>query len=162
MLLSGCIAALVALTSSIKAPVISKQEQQARFEKAVQMIKKYETLHQPRHWPLIGYGHMVMKGEKYSRSKALGEKEAEALLRKDLLKNCAVFREYGSDSLLLGTLAYNIGSGKVKNSALAKMLRSGNRDIRSTYLGYNKYNGKPHKGLTRRRIEEYEALFSGK
>lgn len=161
MLLCGCIAALVSLTSSSKAPVISKQEQQARFEKAVQLIKKYETLHQPRHWPLVGYGHMVMKGEKFSRNKAMSEKEAEALLRKDLLKNCAVFREYGSDSLLLGTLAYNIGSGKVKNSALARSLRAGNRNVRSLYLSHNKYRGKTHRGLTERRIAEFDILFAG-
>ena len=34
------------------------------FEKAVTIIKKYETLHQPKHWPLVGYGHKVLPGEK--------------------------------------------------------------------------------------------------
>lgn len=79
------------------------------FEQAVSIIKKYEGMHHPRHWPLVGYGHKVLPGEKYSRSATLSEKQADALLRKDLLKNCAVFREYGADSLLLGTLAYNNG-----------------------------------------------------
>lgn len=133
--------------------------QDSLFEVAVSIIKKYETLHQPRHWPLVGYGHMVLPGEKFSRTKAMGEKEADALLRKDLLKNCAVFRSYGADSLLLGVLAYNIGSGAAKSSSVAKKLASGNRDIESNYLAHCRYRGKVHAGIKRRRIEEFEALF---
>ena len=129
------------------------------FEKAVEIIKKYETLHQPKHWPLVGYGHMVRPGEKFSRSKAMAPDKAEELLRKDLLKNCAVFRSYGADSLLLGVLAYNIGSGAVKKSSVVRKLNEGNRDIRDTYISYSKYRGKPHTQLRNRRIEEFEALF---
>lgn len=33
------------------------------FETAVEIIKKYETLHTPRNWPYIGYGHRVLPGE---------------------------------------------------------------------------------------------------
>jgi len=51
------------------------------FEVAVGIIKKYETLHQPRHWPLVGYGHLILPGEKFSRTKPLSEPEADALLR---------------------------------------------------------------------------------
>lgn len=129
------------------------------FEKAVEIIKKYETLHQPKHWPLVGYGHKVLPGEKFSRNKAMDAKQAEDLLRKDLLKNCAVFRSYGADSLLLGVLAYNIGSGTVRKSSLAKKLKEGNRDIRDIYIAYSKYRGKTHTQLKNRRIEEFETLF---
>ncbi|MDE6717229.1 MAG: hypothetical protein K2J70_03460 [Muribaculaceae bacterium] len=129
------------------------------FEQAVQIIKKYEGLHSTRHWPLIGYGHLVMPGEKFSRSKALSKKEAEALLRKDLLKNCAVFREYGKDSLLLGVLAYNIGAGATLKSAVVKKLKSGNRNIKDSYLAHCRYKGKVLSGLKKRRVEEFEALF---
>ncbi len=129
------------------------------FEKAVEIIKKYETLHQPKNWPLVGYGHKVLPGEKFSRTKALSEKEADELLRKDLLKNCAIFREFGPDSLLLGVLAYNIGSGAAKRSAVARKLAQGNRDIRATYLSYSKYRGKTHSGIKQRRAEEFETLF---
>lgn len=129
------------------------------FEKAVQIIKKYETLHQPKHWPLVGYGHMVLPGEKFSRTKAMGEAEAEELLRKDLLKNCAVFRSYGADSLLLGVLAYNIGSGAAMRSSVAKKLKAGDRDIYDNYIAHSKYRGKTHNMLKQRRIEEFEALF---
>lgn len=129
------------------------------FEKAVEIIKNYETLHQPKHWPLVGYGHKVMPGEKFSRTKAMGEKEAEELLRKDLLKNCAVFRSFGADSLLLGVLAYNIGPGATMKSSIVKKLKEGNRDIKDIYLSYSKYKGKTLSQLKRRRIEEFETLY---
>ncbi len=139
--------------TSLPAPVTDP------FEQAVSIIKKYEGMHQPRHWPLVGYGHKVLPGEKYSRSATLSEKQADALLRKDLLKNCAVFREYGADSLLLGTLAYNIGSGNVKRSGVTAALRNGNRDIRTLYLAHCRYRGKQLSQLQRRRVEEFETLF---
>ncbi len=139
--------------TSLPAPVTDP------FEQAVSIIKKYEGMHQPRHWPLVGYGHKVLPGEQYSRSATLSEKQADALLRKDLLKNCAVFREFGADSLLLGTLAYNIGSGNVKRSGVTSALRNGNRDIRELYLAHCRYRGKTLSQLQRRRVEEFEALF---
>lgn len=129
------------------------------FEVAVGIIKKYETLHQPRHWPLVGYGHLILPGEKFSRTKALPEPEADALLRKDLLKNCAVFRNFGADSLILGVLAYNIGSGATKSSSVAKKLAAGDRDIYENFIAHCRYKGKPHAGIRQRRIEEYNALF---
>lgn len=145
--------------SSGKAPDVAPEIQDTLFERAVEMIKKYETINKPSHWPYVGYGHLVMPGEKFSRTKALSEAEADALLRKDLLKNCAVFRSYGADSLLLGVLAYNIGSGNVKKSTVAKLLREGNRDIAASYLAHCRYRGKQHAGLRKRRAEELDKLF---
>ncbi len=135
------------------------KEETSDFEKAVQIIKKYETLHQPRHWPLVGYGHKVLPGEKFSRKRAMSEADADALLRKDLLKNCAVFREFGADSLLLGVLAYNIGSGATLRSSVVRKLKAGNRDIYSSYIAHARYRGKIHSQIQRRRIEEFETLF---
>lgn len=139
----------------------SQKQQQtvSDFEKAVEIIKKYETIHQPRHWPFVGYGHKVLPGEKFSRKKALSEAEADALLRKDLLLNCARFRSFGADSLLLGVLAYNIGSGATLRSSVAKKLKEGNRDIYESYVAHSRYRGKVHSGIRQRRIEEFEALF---
>lgn len=128
------------------------------FEQAVAIIKKYEGLHHAKNWPLVGYGHKVQPGERFSRA-TLSETKAEELLRKDLLKNCAVFREFGADSLLLGTLAYNIGSGNVKRSQVTRELRNGNRDIRELYLRHCRYRGKTLSQLQRRRIEEFDMLF---
>ncbi len=140
------------------APAIPRPEV-SPFEQAVEIIKKYEGMHSPGHWPLVGYGHKVLPGEKFSRKRTLSEKEAEALLRKDLLKNCAVFREFGADSLLLGVLAYNIGSGATMRSSVVRKLRKGDRNIRGNYIAHCRYRGKVHNQIKRRRIEEFENLF---
>lgn len=71
------------------------------FERAVLIIKKFETLHKPKHWPYVGYGHQVQPGEPYRRGVQLTERQADALLRKDLRKFCALYSQYGKDSLLL-------------------------------------------------------------
>lgn len=139
--------------------VTEQKEELSDFEKAVQIIKKYETLHQPKHYPFVGYGHMVRPGESFSRTKALSESEADKLLRKDLLKNCAKFRSYGADSLILAVLAYNIGSGAASRSTVAKKLKEGDRNIYESYVAHSRYKGKVLSQLKRRRIEEYETLF---
>ena len=59
----------------------TESESISDFEKAIQIIKKYEGMHQPRHWPFVGYGHKVLRGETFSRTKTMTEAEAEALLR---------------------------------------------------------------------------------
>lgn len=138
---------------------LTEKEQISDFDKAVEIIKKYEGLHQPKHWPLIGYGHKVLPGEKYSRSKALSEAEADALLRKDLKKNCAVFRQFGADSLLLGVLAYNIGSGATLRSSVVTKLKAGNRNIYENYIAHSRYRGKVNTQIQKRRKEEFEQLF---
>lgn len=129
------------------------------FEKAVEIIKKYESLHSTRHWPFVGYGHKVVNGDNFSRKKALTESQADALLRSDLLKLCKFFRSYGADSLLMATLAYNIGPGAASRSSVAKKLKVGNRDIRTSYLAHSRYKGKTLSQLKRRRTEEFNTLF---
>ena len=52
------------------------------FERAVLIIKKFETLHRPCHWPAVGYGHMVQPGEPFRRGVQLTERQADALLRR--------------------------------------------------------------------------------
>lgn len=151
--LNPSITAQASTTPSTELPAVD------HFEKAVELIKKYETLHQPRHWPLVGYGHKVLPGENFPRNKALSEDRADALLRADLKKNCALFREFGADSLLLGVLAYNIGSGATKRSSVVTALKAGNRNIRDLYLAHCRYKGKVHQQIKNRRIEEFDALF---
>lgn len=87
------------------------------FERAVLIIKKFETLHKPKHWPYVGYGHQVQPGEPYRRGVQLSERQADALLRKDLRKFVALYDDFRSnDALLLGVLAYNCGPGVVNKS----------------------------------------------
>ena len=129
------------------------------FERAVLIIKKFETLHKPKHWPYVGYGHQVQPGEPYRRGVQLTEAQADALLRKDLAKFCALYSQYGKDSVLLGALAYNCGPGVVNKSSILKKLKSGDRNIFKAYTSHCRYKGKWHKGLYNRRLTELAALF---
>ena len=129
------------------------------FERAVIIIKHFETLHKPKHWPYVGYGHQVQPCEPYRRGVQLTEAQADALLRKDLRKLCALYSKYGKDSVLLGALAYNCGPGIVNKSTVLKNLKSGNRDIFKSYVSHCRYKGKKHKGLYQRRLTELAALF---
>ena len=137
-------------TEPIKAPT---------FEDAIAIIKKYEGLSGPSHWPFIGYGHKVMPGEKFTRGKKLTEAEADALARKDYAKLCARYREFGADSLLLAALAYNCGPGVVAKSSVLSKLKAGNRDIEASYIAHSRYKGKQLSQLKRRRQEELATLF---
>lgn len=129
------------------------------FERAVIIIKKYETLHRPKDYPYVGYGHRVLPGEPYRRGVQLTEKQADALLRKDLRKFVSLYKAYGKDALLLGVLAYNCGPGVVNKSTVLKKLKSGNRDIFKSYTAHCRYKGKFHKQLHQRRLTEFAALF---
>ena len=121
------------------------------FERAVLIIKKFETLHQLR--------HRIQPGERFPQHRPLTEREADALLRKDLAKFCALYSQYGKDCILLGTLAYNIGPGAVNKSSVVRMLKAGNRDIFKSYTSHCHYKGKFHKQLYRRRVTEIMLLF---
>ena len=85
------------------------------FERAVCCIKFFEGLHQAKDYPYIGYGHRIQPGAHFRLP--LTRKQADALLRRDLRKLCKMFRSYGKDSLLLATLAYNVGYGTLMGHA---------------------------------------------
>ena len=128
------------------------------FERAVIIIKKFETLHKPRHWPTICYGHVVQPGERFVR-RQYSEREADALLRKDYARFCELYKEYGKDRYILAALAYNIGPGAVNKSSVLKKLKAGDRNIFKAYTAHCKYKGRFHKGLYKRRCQELAALF---
>ena len=152
--------AIVALTATSPAFATKRSIMELPlFERAVLIIKHFETLHQLKHRPYYGYGHRILPGERFPQSRPLTESEADALLRKDLKKFCAMYSKYGKDSILLGTLAYNIGPGAVNKSSVLKKLKSGNRDIFKSYVSHCRYKGKKHKGLYTRRLTEFAALF---
>ena len=85
------------------------------FERAVCCIKFFEGLHHAQDYPYIGFGHRIQPGEHFRLP--LTRKQADALLRRDLRKLCKLFRSYGKDSLLLATLAYNVGYGTLMGNA---------------------------------------------
>ena len=101
----------------------------------------------------------TLPGEPYRRGVQLTEAQADALLRKDLAKLCAMYSRYGKDSVLLGALAYNCGPGVVNKSTVLKKLKAGNRDIFKSYVSHCRYKGKWHKGLYNRRLTEIALLF---
>ena len=103
-------------------------------------------------------------GERYS-ARTMTKRQADALLRKDLRKFCAMFRKFGRDSLLLATLAYNVGpyrllgSGKIPKSTLIRKLEAGDRNIYREYIAFCNYKGKRHAMLLKRRKAEFALLY---
>lgn len=62
----------------------------------------------------------------------------------------------------LVSLTYNIGVGNLVSSTLVKILKSGNNkaEIAKQFLRWDKANGKPLAGLTRRRNAEAELFLT--
>lgn len=134
-----------------------------KFELAVSLVKQFEGLHGKDKFPYYGYGHRQLPGENlsYDMTKA----EAEALLRRDLMKRYALFRSYGKDALLLTVLSYNVGTsallgyGKRPKSRLLRKLEAGDRDIYREYISYCHYRGRKVKSIERRRKMEFLLLY---
>ena len=74
------------------------------FERAMRCTKYFEGWHSEKHHPYVGYGHKLLPGERYS-ARTMTKWQADALLRKDLRKFCAMFRQFGKDSLLLSEIS---------------------------------------------------------
>lgn len=129
------------------------------YERAILLIKHFETMHHPRHWPYVGYGHQVQPSDPYRRGVQLTEAQADALLRKDFNKFCSYYRHMGRDSIICAVLAYNCGPGVVNKSSFYKKLKAGNRDIAASYVAHCRYRGKSHPGLRDRRYCELLLLF---
>ena len=114
------------------------------FERAVRCTKYFEGWHSEKHHPYVGWGHKILPGERYS-ARTMTKRQADALLRKDLRKFCAMFRQFGKDSLLLATLAYNVGpyrllgSKTIPKSTLIKKLEAGDRNIYREYIAFCNY-----------------------
>ncbi|MGH6701645.1 glycoside hydrolase family protein [Bacteroides hominis] len=127
-------------------------------------VSESRGLHSEKHHPYVGWGHQVPPGERYS-ARTMTKRQADALLRKDLRKFCAMFRKFGRDSLLLATLAYNVGpyrllgSGKIPKSTLIRKLEAGDRNIYREYIAFCNYKGKRHAMLLKRRKAEFALLY---
>ena len=76
------------------------------FERAVRCTKFFEGWHSEKHHPYVGWGHKLLPGERYS-ARTMTKRQADALLRKDLRKFCAMFRQFGKDSLILSEISDN-------------------------------------------------------
>jgi lysozyme len=114
----------------------------------------------------IGYGHT---GDEVYSGQTISQTQAEELLRGDLEK----FESYVEEAVevqlndsqfsALVCFCFNVGPGTdgFGGSTLLKLVNEGNyREAANQFLVWNKVNGEPWLGLTRRRLAE-RSLFLG-
>ena len=134
------------------------------MERAFLCTRHFEGWHDQSCYPYVGWGHRLQKGESYS-ARTMTKRQADALLREDLRKFIGIFRNFGRDSVLLGTLAFNVGpakllgNGRYPKSRLIKKLEAGDRDIYHEYVAFCHYKGKRHAMLLKRRKAEFALLY---
>jgi lysozyme len=141
-------------------------------QKAIDLIKKFEGFSAKRYLcpagePTIGYGHVILPTDKFNNSTTLTEKEAEEILKKDL-----VSREDAVNSLVkvkinqnkfdaLVSLVYNIGIGSFKVSTLLKFTNDGLfEEVPNQFRRWKYVKGKISNGLIARREEEIKLWLS--
>ena len=76
------------------------------FERAIVCIKHFEGLHTWKDYPYVGYGHRLLPGERFTA--AMTERQADSLLRTDLMKRLMMFKDYGKDVLFLSEISDKI------------------------------------------------------
>ena len=147
----------------VKAQSLEELKKMPMFERSVAVIKRFESWHGPEAGNYVGYGHRILPGENLSHD--MTKTEADSLLRADLLVRCAIFRRFYTDSLLLATLSYQVGHGrllgygKYPKSKLIQKLERGDRDIYREYVSFRRWKGKVIPSIERRRKMEFELLF---
>lgn len=109
--------------------------------------------------PTIGFGTTtgVKIGDKITPVKALERALTDVNAFEAALKKCVKvpLHQYEYDAYV--SLSYNIGSKAFCDSTLVKLLNNGDYDgACKQILRWDKFKGKPLKGLTIRRQSEYE------
>ena len=109
----------------------------------------------------LGYCHRISVSDQLRKIDKLSKKESISLLEKDIKKISSQLNKHLVTNVTqnqfdaLVSLAYNIGLGAFHNSTLLRQLNRGNFVGAShEFLRWNKSNGKPLLGLTRRRERE--------
>lgn len=145
-------------------PCRSQSLDRVLFDRLVASTKYFEGWHTQRTTPgHVGYGHKIQRGEYFPN--ALTRRQADSLLRSDLMQHYHLYARYGKDAYLLAALSYQIGPAKLlgndkyPKSTLLTRLERGDRDILPLYLSYCKWNGKSISSIRKRRWVEYHLLF---
>jgi RHS repeat-associated protein len=116
--------------------------------------------------PTIGYGHLIMPGERFS--KGVSQSEAEQLLSSDISKavsavNDKVFNstltQTKTDSLIAFT--YNVGSRGLGRSTLLHNVNSGQPVVLKNFTSWDHVGGRAIPGLLNRRVDEYNLYSNG-
>ena len=117
----------------------------AKAELAVELIKKYEGVHDRSDYPYYSYGHCKLPGEELSYD--MTEAEAEKLLIRDLEKRYRLFSKYGKGSLLLSEISDNKSESTPNLRNMATNLRRSFRKsssasrfvmVRAEYFSFGK------------------------
>jgi lysozyme len=132
------------------------------IEKAANLCKEFEGFKAeeyicPAGVPTIGFGTT----RDYPKG-PITEEQATELLERDLEQACERVQRYApdlTDNRLAAILSwvYNLGIGNFVNSTMLKKIRENDHEAAAQeLLRWDKVNGKPMAGLTRRRKAEYD------
>ena len=156
---------LLSILSTCPVPCHSQQPDRVLFERLVTSTKYFEGWHTQSKTPgHVGYGHKIQQGEHFRNS--LTRRQADSLLRSDLIQHYRLYSRYGKDAYLLAALSYQIGPAKLlgntryPKSTFLIRLEKGERQILPLYLKFCKWKGKAIPSIRRRRLVEYNLLFS--
>ena len=115
-------------------------------------------------FPTIGYGHLLLPGEKFTK---ITKEKANELLQNDLSIADGAITQYvkvpvnNNQRAALLSLIFNIGRGNFVKSTLLKKLNEGNyQEAGDRFLRFVFSGGKKIQGLVKRRERERELFFT--
>lgn len=113
----------------------------------------------------IGWGHTgreVVRGLVWTQAKAESQLLTD-LASREMAVSCSVTEALNQGQFdALVCFVYNVGAGNFEGSTLLRLINAGEMDKAiAQFARWNRANGKPMRGLTRRRAAE-AALFAGK
>jgi GH24 family phage-related lysozyme (muramidase) len=137
------------------------------------LIKRFESFSPtvyvcPAGYETIGYGHVVLDGERERFANGISEHEAEDLLRRDagiaeraVLRLIAVPLTDGQFDAL-ASFVFNVGAGGLQRSTLRrKVNREEHGEVPAEFMKWIWAGGRKLKGLVRRREAEARAYLAG-
>jgi GH24 family phage-related lysozyme (muramidase) len=137
------------------------------------LIKRFESFSAtvyvcPAGYPTIGYGHVVLDGERERFANGVDENEAEDLLRRDagiaeraVLRLIAVPLTDGQFDAL-ASFVFNVGAGGLQRSTLRrKVNREEHALVPAEFMKWIWAGDRKLKGLVRRREAEASAYLAG-